>query len=383
MDTDQIFASALAALPEIGANDPLPADIQVFPPGKGVKFTLQDYPGQEFEMDVDAGVAAKANADLQALLGRAAAGQGPQPFADRNHEDAEATFHPLRYFWGGEDPKAGGVRVVPDWNAFGASLVRAKAFKYFSQNFLFSKGKKKFLGLINENVGGLVNRPGFATQQAFAKAAAPSTNQNESETMTAEEFKKIVDDAIKPINAKIDALEARAAAATTTTAATQARAAADTTMATAITEAVTAAMKPVTAQLEGFKKTQEDTVKAQAKATVARFVGRVGLAPQDADAIAFWEAQVVANPDAAVKMLEKLPARAAAARYTSATPGATTTATAVSQEPEDVFMAKAKAYAKDNKIDNEADAIIAFAQTGEGKDLYEQFQEKVRSKAVK
>jgi hypothetical protein len=210
-NTDTIHASALAALPEVGSDGVLPADIQVFPPGRGVRFTLQDYPGQEFEIDVTPEVAVKLDTDLQALRARATSGAGSAPFADKNHEDAEATFTPVRYFWGGDDKVKGGVRLVPDWIPFGAALVRAKAFKYFSQNFLFSKAKKKVLGLINENVGGLVNRPGFATQAAFAKAATPLTS-NEINTMTTDELNKIITTALKPICEKIDALEASAKA---------------------------------------------------------------------------------------------------------------------------------------------------------------------------
>jgi len=368
--TDSILASALAALPDVGSDGALPADIQVFPPGKAVKFTLQDFPGQEFSMDVDAGVAAKANADLQNLLVRASAGQGSEPFADKNHEDAEATFHPARYYWGGEDPKTGGVRLVPEWTPFGASLVRAKAFKYFSQNFLFSKGKKKFLGLINENVGGLVNRPGFATQAAFAKAAAPSTNNQD--TMTKEEIGQIVAEALKPFGDKITALEAKAKAAEATTTVVPAKAAADATM----VDAINAALKPVTDQLAVFKTQQQDALKAQAKAAVAKYVGRVGLAPQDTKAIEFYEKNYLADPAGTEEQLGKLPARAGAQRYTTSGAG-TITGTSAATEPEDVFMAKAKAFGADNKLDG-ADAIVAYARTPEGAELYEQFREKVR-----
>lgn len=119
---------------------------------------------------MDASVAAKAQADLEKLQTLEVNGRGSAPYADKNHEDAEATFHPVKFFWAGEDPKTGGVRVQARWTPFGASLVRARAFKYFSGNFLFDKTAKKFLSLINENIGGLVNRPGFAAQQAFAKA---------------------------------------------------------------------------------------------------------------------------------------------------------------------------------------------------------------------
>jgi hypothetical protein len=370
-----IHASALAALPDIGSDGALPADLQVFPPGRGVKFTLQDYPGKEFEMDVDASVAAKANADLQMLLSRASAGQGPMPFADKNHEDAEATFTPLRYFWAGDDKVKGGVRVVPDWNEFGGSLVRAKAFRYFSQNFLFSQAKKKFIGLINENVGGLVNRPGFATQAAFAKAASSTTTNNE-ENMTTEEMKKIVDDAIKPVVEKVTALEAKAKAAEPATAAS---ASADLTK--VITDAVTAAVKPIETKITAMEKTAQDEVKARAKATVAKFVGRVGLAPQDTKAIDFWEKSFIADPATTEELLGKLPARASGSRYTTSA-GGTQTATAAATEPEDIFMAKAKAYATENKITDEVQAFIAFGRTAEGTELQNQFREKVRTVAA-
>jgi len=216
---DTIFASALAALPAIGSEDALPADIQVFPPGQGVRFTLQDYPGEEFEVDVDDSTAERLNADLQNLIARSNAGQGPEPFADRNHADAESVFTPVKYFWAGDDKVKGGVRLAPNWNQFGAQLVRAKAFKYFSQNFLFSKAKKKVLGLINENVGGLVNRPGFSTQAAFARAdvsrvAEPSTI-TDNDPMTQDDINKLTTAfgaTIKPLTDRIAALEGRAAA---------------------------------------------------------------------------------------------------------------------------------------------------------------------------
>jgi hypothetical protein len=216
---DSIHAYALAALPEIGSNGDLPTDIQVFPPGPRIPFTLQDYPGEKFEMDVTPEVADKADADLQNLISRAAAGQGSKPFADKNHEDAEATFTPVRYYWGGDDKIKGGVRLVPAWNPFGAALVRAQAFKYFSQNFLFSKAKKKFVGLINENIGGLVNRPGFATQAAFAKAAEPlTTTQDMLTTEDKTELAKTIGEAIakviQPLVDQLKTIQGHAGAAT-------------------------------------------------------------------------------------------------------------------------------------------------------------------------
>jgi Mu-like prophage I protein len=369
-DTAVMHASALAALPDLGSDGALPADIQVFPPGRGVKFTLQDFPGQEFELDVDASTARILDDNLQLFLARAASGAGSEPFADKNHEDAEKTFTPVRYFWGGEDKVKGGVRLVPDWVPFGAALVRAKAFKYFSQNFLFSKAKKKVLGLINENVGGLVNRPGFATQAAFAKAAPSTTTTTNEQNMTTEEFKKIVDDALKPVVDKVTALEAKAKAAET---AVPAKAAADNTVIAAINDA----LKPVTEQLTQFRTQQQDALKAQAKASVAKYIGRVGLPPQDTKAIEFWEKNYLADPAGTEDQLSKLPARAAGVRYT--TTGTGTTAAAAATEPEDVFAAKAKAWGETNKITDEVEILTGFARTAEGAELQDQFRAKVRA----
>jgi predicted Zn finger-like uncharacterized protein len=382
---DVMHASALAALPEIGSDGSLPADIQVFPPGRAVKFTLQDYPGQEFEIDVDATTAAKLDADLQAMLARAASGNGSEPFADKNHEDAEKTFTPLRYFWAGNDKIKGGVRLVPDWVPFGASLVRAKAFKYFSQNFLFSKAKKKVLGLINENVGGLVNRPGFATQAAFAKAQpgpgnAPSTTTKKKHMTTEEkaEFSQIVAEAFKPIGERLTALEAKAKATETA-----ASAGADNKLTEAISTAVTAALKPVQDKIISFETAQKDELKARAKAAVQKHVQRGAIAPQDADAIAFWETSYLLDPAKAETIMGKItPARAGAAARLTSSAGGAAAAAAAATEPEDVFMAKAKAFAKEHDIKNEGDALIAFGRTPEGAELAEQFRGKVHSKAA-
>ena len=377
-DPDQIFASALAALPELGSDGALPADLQVFPPGRGVKFTLQDFPGQVFEVDVDSSTADKLNTDLQGMLARAASGAGSEPFADKNHEDSEKTFTPVRYFWAGEDKVKGGVRLVPDWVPFGASLVRAKAFKYFSQNFLFSKAKKKVLGLINENVGGLVNRPGFATQAAFAKAAAPSPTTNQKQSMLTTEDKaelsQLIAAAVKPVSDSVTALEAKAKAGTT---AVSAQAAADNT----VIAAINAALKPVTDQLAALDVQHKDTLKAQAKAGVAKYIGRLGLAPQDADTIAFYEKSYLADPAGTEAALGKLPARASATRFTTSGAGTHTGTTAT--EPEDIFAAKAKAWGEANKITDEIEVLTGFARTPEGAELQDQFRAKVRAAAGK
>lgn len=330
--TDNLKARALAALPE---GEDLPRDIQVFPPGDEVEFTLQDFPGETFRMKVDPSVAAKAQADLERLAAAELQGRGSAPFADKNHEDAEATFHPVRFFWGGSDPKSGGVRLETKWTPFGAALVKAKAFKYFSGNFLFNKSSKKFLGLINENIGGLVNRPGFASQQAFAKADASNQNQN---TMTKEEISSIVTEALAPLTEKVTALEAKAKSAET---------------AASAKAADSLDKDPVIVSLEARLKAMEtntsETVKAAAKATVQTLGIKGGrIAAQDTESIAFWENAIAANAKAADALAKIVPNPALLTIVANASAGQTTTGAnsqlGKDKETSEKIEAKARAH---------------------------------------
>jgi hypothetical protein len=122
-----------------------------------------------------------------------------------------------------------------------------------------------------------------------------------------------------------------------------------------------------------------DTLKAQAKAGVAKFIGRVGLAPADTKTIEFYEKAYLADATTTEAVLSKLPARAGASRMIVNAAGGTETTT--SGEPEDIFMAKAKAYGETNKIADETQAFIAFARTPEGAELQDAFRSKVRTNA--
>ena len=181
--------------------------------------------------------------------------------------------------------------------------------------------------------------------------------------MTPEEFKKIVDDALKPVADKVTALEAKAKAAET---ATPAKAAADTT----VIDAITNALKPVTDQLAALDAQHKDTLKAQAKAGVAKYIGRPGLAPQDTKAIEFFEKAYLADPAGTEEVLGKLPARASAQRFTSASSGTETATANDFSEPENRVL---KAAAKANetlKLPNTAAALDVYLRTPEGNAAY-------------
>lgn len=289
---DSLAGSAMAALPEMNADGSLPDSIQVFPPGKNVPFTLAAHPGKLFHMDVDESVAAKANADLQEMIAAAAKNQGPKPFADKNHEDAEATFHPTRFFYAGEDKVLGGVRVNTPWTGVGEPLVKARAFSYFSGNFLFNPQTKKFLGLLGPNIGGLVNRPGFATQQAFAKADASTQPQPKTNMITKEELLASLAEGLKPLTTRLETLEANAKAASTVKA----------------DDTVIVALETRLKKIEADATT---SIEASAKADVNDAVRLGKIASQDADGVTWWTNQLTAEAkagktDAKVR-LQKLP----------------------------------------------------------------------------
>lgn len=371
--SDSLAAHALAALPDL-AGDALPTDIQVFPPGRGVEFTLEDYPGERFQLDVDASVAARAQAELERLLEAERQGKASAPFADKNHEDAEATFHPVKFFWAGDDPRQGGVRVQTQWTPYGAALVRAKAFKYFSGNFLFNPSTKKFLGLINENIGGLVNRPGFASQQAFAKADASTTKT--TDTMTDKEIQDAITNGLtaglKPVITRLDTLEAQARGGTAPQTQPQPGAGADAD--NKIITLVQTALKPLTDDVKALQEANTNTVMAAAKATVQTIGIRGGrIAAQDADTIKFWEESIAANAKAADALM-KMPVNPALSTVV-ANAGAGGTASGTGNAGEHEFVIKARAHAEKHKIASEIDAQTEFGRTPEGQKLYREYVE--------
>ena len=330
---------ALAALPELNADGSLPADIQLFPPGRNVPFTLQDHPGKDFTADVDAATASRLDAQLQTMIARASAGQGARPFGDKNHEDAEATFHPTKIFWGGEDPKAGGVRVKTEWTGFGAALIKARAFCYASGNFLFNPATKKITGLLGENIAGLVNRPGFATIQAFAKADSSSKQKPTTENnMTKEELLAVFAEGLKPFVTRLETLEASAKAASTVK------------------------DDPAIASIETRLKTLETekttSIEASAKAAVAEAVKLGKIASQDKDGIAWWENQIAAEAKAgkseATVRLQKLPVNPAFLQVVQANAGDGGAGAPVNEPSAEGFVACVRAHAKAGKSKSQA-----------------------------
>ena len=85
--------------------------------------------------------------------------QGFEAYFDFNHDDKEASGWVQSFFWGGEDPKTGGIRAKVVWTEDGAKAIKGGSYKRFSPSFL-TDAKGRVIGT-TPNAGGLVNRPAF------------------------------------------------------------------------------------------------------------------------------------------------------------------------------------------------------------------------------
>ena len=138
----------------------LPDNIQWMPPGKHTISPSVNGKPANFEIEVNEALAREFNAQLQAMRQAAAQGRGDEPYLDANHEDGEAMAHVTELYWGGDDPKTGGIRARVKWTDAGASAVKGRSYRRFSPQWQLDEDTGKPVG-ITSNLGGLVNRAAF------------------------------------------------------------------------------------------------------------------------------------------------------------------------------------------------------------------------------
>lgn len=362
---------------ELPEGDGADYDIQWMPPGPQAPNCFVNDKPRKLSFTCRAKHAELLNAQLQSLLRTAKAGNGDKPMTDYNHEDGAASSRPSKMYWGGDDPKTGGIRLVGKWIARARQAIRDGEWDRFSPEWQFDPKTEEPIG-IKVNLGGLVNQAAFSKIARVVAKNGGAANLNEETTMTDKEIESAIVNGItaglKPFETRIAALETATGKSATEQEAGTAKAAA-----AEITKIIDAALLPIKDQLKGFETAQKTTLTAQAKSAVGKYIGRAGLAPQDTKAVEFWEKAYLADPAGTEEMLAKLPvARASSVRITT-TGNGNNTATASAVEPEDQFIAKAKKFADDNKITDQAQALVAYARTSEGAELYNQFREKVRT----
>lgn len=178
-------------LVEVSSNT-LPTEIQWMPPGNHTITPFVAGESQEISIHVDAKLAEKFNALLQQLIATARAGQGDEPFFDFNHDDREASGHPYELFWGGNDPRSGGIRAKVKWTSAGEAAIKGRTYTRFSPQWAISAKSRQPVG-ITVNLGGLVNRAAFKSIQPVAAKGSltfPESPDEHTFIVAAREFAK-------------------------------------------------------------------------------------------------------------------------------------------------------------------------------------------------
>jgi hypothetical protein len=255
------------ALPE-GA---LPDEIQWMPPGTHEICAQQAGKNVVKTVRVDPAGAERMQRLLDDYLQRANTGAEDRPFIDFNHDDAEAAAHIAGFRWGGDDPRAGGIRAKIQWTEPGKAALTGRAYRRFSPTFHIDTDGHVTGAPVN--MGGLVNRAAFkGIQPIWSRAgdegAGHGTNHTlDQNTMDNQTPNPELSSQIKALADKLGAIEARLAQP-----------------------------DPRIVALETQLAALQDTTKIQAKdfatARVRDAICAGKLPPQNVDLIGKWEALI-------------------------------------------------------------------------------------------
>lgn len=272
MPAEHIIQAFQLSLPE---GPELPEHIQWMPPGKHKISASKNGKPAQLEVEVNEEVAKSVRASFLNLKEK-----GKRPYLDFNHNGAESSATVVDIFWGGEDPKLGGVRARVEWTKPGEEALRGRAYNFFSPTFLISEKTGAVTGTTT-NMGGLVNEPAFS-----AISPLMGKNQPKETTTMTKLLEALVSAKLLP---KVDLSEDEAVAAFS--AAIKARA----DEATALQTRVEAAETQVKAA-----KTQHATSLVEAAVKDGR------IPPKDEDTKAFFVNAIVTAGSSAEKALAAL-----------------------------------------------------------------------------
>nr|DAZ73160.1 MAG TPA: hypothetical protein [Caudoviricetes sp.] len=183
-------------------------DIQWMPPGKHTIHPSNDK-GEVVERTVLVDeAAAEAVEELRRKLQEGAAdGLMDEPYIDYDHQDHDAAGWVKRIYWGGNDPKTGGIRAEIEWTPEGKAKVEGKSYRRFSPVFKASEpdedGVCRIIGS-GINMGGLVNRAAFQTiAPLLGKDGNPAVSVNQTQTAKT----TMNEEEIKALQAQLEALK--------------------------------------------------------------------------------------------------------------------------------------------------------------------------------
>jgi hypothetical protein len=290
------------------------------PPGKGQAVNARRVDGKvvNLRLDITEKTARVVQGDLERMLAKAANNEDDLPYLDFNHDDQEASGWPKRAWWGGDDPKAGGVRMLVELSTAGKSAITGKLFRRFSPSFLSSDGKQ--VDGVPVNMGGFVNRAAFkrispmwAKEGAEADPAgagqAGDALQNKKKEAT--EMKLLMQVLARLGLVSSADLEESAAIAQVTARHEDAQ---------AKLSAAIAAKDTAEGENKALKGQLSDAQKANAKAIVARAVAEGRLPAQAKEVHQKWEDTIAADPKAA-DLLEAMEAKGAPEKVVERKPG--------------------------------------------------------------
>jgi len=329
MNEECFVASAISTGIEMPGGDVLPDNIQWMPPGTHHVKPSVGGKATPMTVTVTPQMATEFNAQLQELRADAKAGVEDEPYIDFNHDDKERAGEVMELYWGGDDPKAGGIRARINWSAAGKAAVLGRNYRRFSPQWAFHKKTHEPIGVMT-NLGGLVNRAAFTNiAPVIAKRASAATNNktkmNEQEIQDA--IAAGIARAFKPVNDRLAALESNTANNRSTAAAV-----APTLDANAIGEAIAKGMKPL---MDKFENAEKNALKAQASAAIRPHIDRGAIAPGDTETIGFWENAWLANAKNAEAQLTKLPGKKTTTRPLTVTTTRDADTTSAGANPED------------------------------------------------
>jgi hypothetical protein len=348
-------------------------EIQWMPPGKRTIEAYVNGKPKEVEINATAATAALVARKITKMLAAADAGDDVRPYIDFNHEDKEASGWPVSAHWGGDDPKAGGVRLVVELSEAGTEAITGRKFQAFSPEFLARDGEVVDVSL---NLGGLVNRPAFrAIERFFAKdgggagGAAPTNKTAATEKNEDKEMNKT----LMKILARLGLLSSSEVSDDAAVAELSGK-----------EPEVKAALEYHAKRGEHVAKADHDAVKAQlsglrktnAEAVVAKAVAEGRLAPKDDTVKAKWQKRLEEHPEDA-DLLESLPAAKPPEKQViqGGKPPEST-----GGEKDHEFLVKAKAYRLENKC---SDEVAAEAVAASNPGLYEAYTKEILAKGGK
>lgn len=347
------FAAAIfAGAPAAGAAPVILDDIQWMPPGTHQVTPSVNGKPKRLTIQVDQALAEKMITSFRELQALAAAGTEDVAFVDYAHKRDASAGQVTDMYWGGEDPKKGGIRIKVTWTAAARASLADREYRRFSPMWGIDPDTDEPVGL-SANLGGLVNHAAFqdispVVYGARGNLSTVVTDMDPKEITAA--ITAAISAALAPVTTRLNSLEAaagRSAEGNTATAAAAAAGGAD----------------ALDARLKALEKAQAGAAVAHADRCIAAAVQAGRLLPQDAEAKAFWRTSLASQGEVAEAQLAALPVKTAGSRVVANGSSASDSQVVASASTAEGFVATVKAAKAAAPEATAAAALRAAIQT--------------------